>query len=220
MKAILPAIAVLLFLEPAADNPSVRYVALGDSYTICTGTTAEHSWPVLLTKHLNDKGIAAELIANPSHNGWTTQDLIDTELPVFDRANATFATLLIGVNDWVQGVDADRFHRNLRFILDHVQQKLPAPSRIVLITIPDFGVTPTGARYSGGRNISGGISAFNAIIKEEAQKRSLRTADLFGISQTMGGDRTLVAADGLHPSAKEYAIWETQIYPVVAAVLK
>lgn len=212
--------AALFFLKPAADKPSVRYVALGDSYTICTGTTAEHSWPVLLTKHLNDTKIATELIANPSHNGWTTQDVIDTELPVFDKSNATFATLLIGVNDWVQGVDAKTFHKNLNYILDHVQQKLPDHSKLVLITIPDFGVTPTGARYSGGRNIADGISEFNAIIKEEAQKRSLKTVELFSVSQKMGDDKTLIANDGLHPSAKEYAVWETLIYPVVAGVLK
>jgi len=36
----------------------------------------------------------------------------------------------------------------------------------------------------------------------------------------MGKDNSLVAADGLHPSAKEYAIWETLIYPVALNLLK
>lgn len=197
-----------------------RYVALGDSYTICTGATEAQSWPVLLTKQLNNNKMNVELIANPSHNGWTTQNVIDIELPILDKSKATFVTLLIGVNDWVQGVDAKTFQKNLVKIIDHVQSQLPDKNKLVLITIPDFGVTTTGARYSGGRDISKGISEFNAIILEEAKKRNLKTVDLFETSKEMGKDNTLVAADGLHPSAKEYAIWETLIYPVVFQLLK
>jgi len=198
----------------------IRYVALGDSYTICTGATETQSWPVILCKHLKEKKINIELIANPSQNGWTSQNLIDRELPVLDKSKATFVTLLIGVNDWVQGVDAKIFKANLIKIIDHVQAQLPDKSKLILITIPDFGVTSTGSRYSGGRDISKGISEFNSIILEEAKKRNLKTVDIFETSKAMGKDNSLVAADGLHPSAKEYAIWETLIYPVAYAVLK
>ena len=202
------------------SQTSIRYVALGDSYTICTGATEAQSWPVLLAKQFKDKNVNIELIANPSHNGWTTQNLIDQELPIFDKSKATFVTILIGVNDWVQGVDANTFKQNLIKILDHVQAGLPNKSKVILITIPDFGVTTTGSRYSGGRDISKGISEFNAIIVEEAKKRNLKTVDIFETSKAMGKDNTLVAADGLHPSAKEYAIWEKLIFPVVYNVLK
>ncbi|MES2591642.1 MAG: SGNH/GDSL hydrolase family protein [Bacteroidota bacterium] len=202
-----------------AQQP-IRYVALGDSYTIGTGAKESEAWPVLLTKHLKENKIPIELIANPSRNGWTTEDLIESELPVLDKSKPTFVTLLIGVNDWVQGVDAAKFKKNLIFIIDHVQKQLPDKSKLVLITIPDFGVTPTGANYSGGRDISKGISEFNSIIVSEANKRKLKTVDLFGISKKMGTDVSLVAPDGLHPSAKEYAVWETLIYPVVYSLIK
>ena len=76
----------------------IRYVALGDSYTICEGASTDESWPVIMTKHLNEKKIPVELIANPSRTGWTTQDLIDNELDIFDASKADFATLCIGVN--------------------------------------------------------------------------------------------------------------------------
>ena len=220
MKTIVLSLCALLALKitPMEKTP-VRYVALGDSYTICTGTTAANSWPVLLTQKLNEAKIAVTLIANPSHNGWTTQDLIDNELPVYEKSNPTFATLLIGVNDWVQGVDAKTFQKNLVFIIDKMQAKLANKSNLVLITIPDFGVTPTGSRYSNGRDISKGIMEFNKIITDEAKKRNLKTVDLFPTSKEMGKDNSLIAADGLHPSAKEYAIWETLIYPVVHDVL-
>jgi acyl-CoA thioesterase I len=221
MKTILTGfIAVAIFNISCMEKTTIRYVALGDSYTIGTGTTKENAWPVILTKHLTDNKISIELIANPSRNGYTTQDLIDRELSVFENSKPTFATLLIGVNDWVQGVDERTFKKNLIFILDKVQSVLSDRSKLLLITIPDFGVTPTGSRYSGGRNISEGIKSFNKIIIEEAKNRNLKTADLFAVSKEMGKNNSLVSEDGLHPSAKGYAVWEKEIYPVAYEMLK
>jgi acyl-CoA thioesterase-1 len=211
---------IILFSFCSMEKKQVRYVALGDSYTIGTGTTMENSWPVILSKHLKENKIDIELVANPARNGYTTKDLIDHELSVFSEAKPTFATLLIGVNDWVQGVDAKTYRKNLVHIIDKVQTILPDRSKLLLITIPDFGVTTAGSRYGSGRNISEGIAEFNKIIVEEAKKRNLKTVDLFIVSKEMGKDNSLVASDGLHPSAKEYAIWESLIYPVVYEMLK
>jgi acyl-CoA thioesterase I len=206
---------------PGKEMPGtiIKYVALGDSYTICEGATTAESWPVLLTKHLNEAGIKTDLVANPSRTGWTTQDLIEKELPVFDAAKPHFVTLCIGVNDWVRGVDKDQFHKNLNKILDHVQGKLPDKKKIILLTIPDFSVTPMGAKYASGRDVPKGIGEFNAIIFSEAKKRDLKTVDLFPVSQKMKDDKTLIAKDGLHPSAKEYALWEELILPVAKEML-
>lgn len=216
--------AALLFLASTSmrsqSSKTLRYIALGDSYTICTGTTdAAQSWPVILAKHLTEAGIAVQLIANPSRNGFSTQNLIDHELPVLDAQGADAATLLIGVNDWVRQVDANAFHKNLNFIIDHVQGKLSNKKRLLLITIPDFGITPSGAGYGSGRDISKGISEFNGIIQAEAKKRGLACVDLFAISKQMKNDPSLVADDGLHPSAREYAIWETLIFPEMKKLL-
>lgn len=212
-------LSVVLWSFNSMPGKVVKYIALGDSYTICTGANTKESWPVLLTAHLNEAGIKTELVANPSVNGYSTVDLITEELPVFDKSGANFVTLLIGVNDWVRGADKNTFTKNLQFILDHVQNKLTDKSKIVLITIPDFGVTPQGKNYGNGRDISKGIEEFNSIIKNEGLKRGLEVVDLFKLSKDMGTDPQLVAADGLHPSAKEYALWETLIFPVSKALL-
>ena len=203
----------------------IHYVALGDSYTICEGAKWEESWPYIMSDKLNKAGVPIILISNPSRTGWTTQDLIDNELPIFDMAEANFATLLIGVNDWVQGVSAEQFHKNLNFIIDHVLAKINGPvkeqtSRLVLITIPDFSVTPEGSKYSGGRNISEGLAVFNQAIIQEAKKRNLACVDIFPISKEMKEDPELISKDHLHPSAKEYALWEKLIYPAVYDALK
>ncbi len=197
----------------------MRYISLGDSYTIGTGAKEEEAWPVLLTQHLNDKQIATALVANPARNGFSTQQVIDEELPVFDNSNADFVTVLIGVNDWVRGVDTKTYHTNLEFILNHVQSKLSNKKNIILITIPDFGVTPEGRNYGSGRDISKGVTEFNTIIKAEAKKRGLVCVDIFNLSKKMKDDLSLVADDGLHPSAKEYAAWEELILPQAIKLL-
>ncbi len=96
---------------------------------------------------------------------------------------------------------------------------LPNKKRLLVVTIPDFGVTPTGPKYSRGRNIHEGILRFNQIVTEEARKRGLEVVDIFPLSKKMGQDKSLVAKDGLHPSAKEYAEWKKIIFPVALELL-
>ena len=206
--------------ENQQSKKAYKYIAFGDSYTICTGTenSSEH-WPTILTKHLNDAGIVTELVANPSRNGFSTQNLIDKELPLLKNTTIDLATLLIGVNDWVRQVDIETYHKNLNYSIDEIQKKLSDKSHLILITIPDFGVTTQGSLYGSGRDISKGISEFNAIIKLEAKKRNLICLDVFTISQQMKANKNLTAADGLHPSATEYAIWETLFFPEVKKLL-
>jgi alkylation response protein AidB-like acyl-CoA dehydrogenase len=54
----------------------------------------------------------------------------------------------------------------------------------------------------------------------EAQKRRLRVVDIFPLSQKMRGHPELIAADGLHPSAKTYALWEELIFPAARDLLE
>ena len=202
------------------SKPPVRYLPLGDSYTICTGALEQESWPRLLTEHLNNSKIRCSLLNNPARNGFSTQDLIENELPLLKKLKPDFVTLLIGVNDWVRQVPKEEFERNLKHILDDLQKSLPDKRQILLITIPDFGVTPQGKNYGGGRDISKGIEEFNEIILREATQRKLVCVDIFELSKGMGNDRDLIAMDGLHPSAKEYAAWERLILPEVVKLLK
>jgi len=195
------------------STAAIKYVPLGDSYTICTGASESESWPTILTKHLNEKGVKTELLFNPARNGFTTQNLIDTELPKFEKSDCNFVTILIGVNDWVREVSREDFHKNLNYIIDYVLAKKITKKRIILITIPDFGVTPQGSLYGNGRDISKGISEFNDIIKDEAKKRDIVCVDIFKTSLAMKNQPDLIAKDGLHPSGKEYAEWEKLIFP-------
>src|SRR5689334_17662062 len=198
----------------------IRYAVVGDSYSCGEGAKPSESWPSLLTQHLKGQGLDVELVSNPSVTGWTTKDAIDKELPKFVNSKPNFASLLIGVNDWVQGVDELGFRNRLSYLLDSMLAVLPNKKRLLVVTIPDFGVTPTGHKYARGRNIHEGIMQFNKIVSEEAHKRGLQVVDIFPLSKKMGEDKSLVAKDGLHPSAKAYAEWEKIIFPAALELLK
>ena len=56
----------------SADNEienHIRYVPIGDSYSIGEGASPNESWPALLAQHLSDKGAHVDLVANPSRTG-------------------------------------------------------------------------------------------------------------------------------------------------------
>src|SRR5256884_4640465 len=94
---------------------AMRYLALGDSYTIGTGASdAAHAWPSIIASRLG-----AEL-TNPAVNGYTTLDLVRDELPYLDRLKPDFVSVLIGVNDLDQGRSAERYRDSLVTIYDAV----------------------------------------------------------------------------------------------------
>jgi len=219
---LLGSLAIILTVaaQSEIERERIRYAVIGDSYSIGEGASLNESWPAVLTRHLNAEALPVDLVANPSITGWTTKDAIDRELPIFTESKPSFASLQIGVNDWVQGVDEAIFRKRFTFLLDQMLSVLPDKKRMLVVTIPDFSVTPTGPRYARGRDISKGISRFNQIVTEEAKNRGLTIVDVFPLSKKMASDKSLVAADGLHPSAKEYAEWEKIIFPAALELLK
>src|SRR5438105_9532949 len=116
MRTLMPLFAMSVMAMASArektDQQRIRYAAIGDSYSIGEGASPNESWPAVLTRHLNAQGLHIDLVANPSRTGWTTRDAIDLELPIFLTSEPNFATLLIGVNDWVQGIDETTFRKN------------------------------------------------------------------------------------------------------------
>jgi lysophospholipase L1-like esterase len=188
----------------------VRYVALGDSYTIGTSVSERERWP----NQLVDRVAALELVANLGVNGYTSRDVMRDELPRVERVAPGFASLLVGVNDVVQGVPAETFEENAAQIIDALLARLPA-DRIVVVTTPDYTVTPQGAAYGAPERQRAGIVRNNTILERLAEDRSVAVVDIFDISRRAAAEPSLVASDGLHPSATQYALWVDRIAPVV-----
>jgi lysophospholipase L1-like esterase len=57
-------------------------------------------------------------------------------------------------------------------------------------------------------------------MNEVAGARGIAVVDIFDVSQRAATDRFLVAADGLHPSGAQYALWVVRIAPVVRGLLE
>lgn len=208
-----------MFLAGARAEAPIRYAAIGDSYSIGEGAQPGEAWPAVLAGNLRKSGLPVELVANPSVTGWTAEQALAEEIPVYATARPTFATLQIGVNDWVSGAPAGEFRRRLERLLDAMIAVLPDKDRLLVVNIPDFSATPTGLAYARGRDVKRGLTEYNEIIAAAAKARGLRVVDVFPLSQRMAEDPSLIAEDGLHPSAKEYAEWEKRIFPVAREVL-
>lgn len=196
---------------------SVRYVALGDSYTIGTSVEAAGRFPNQLVASLANS-VPLDLVGNLGVDGYTTTDLIRDELPVLPQLRPELVTLLIGVNDVVQGVPEATYERNAASILDTLLAGLP-PDRIVTIAIPDYTVTPAGADYGDPDDQHDAIVANNTIMARLAAARGIAFVDIFDISLLAADDRSLVASDGLHPSARQYERWVERLAPTVASLL-
>jgi acyl-CoA thioesterase I len=196
---------------------SVRYVALGDSYTIGTSVEAAGRFPNQLVASLANS-VPLDLVGNLGVDGYTTTDLIRDELPVLPQLRPELVTLLIGVNDVVQGVPEATYERNAASILDTLLAGLP-PDRIVTIAIPDYTVTPAGADYGDPDDQHDTIVANNTIMARLAAARGIAFVDIFDISLLAADDRSLVASDGLHPSARQYERWVERLAPTVASLL-
>jgi acyl-CoA thioesterase I len=196
---------------------AVRYVALGDSYTIGTSVEAAGRFPNQLVASLANT-VPLELVGNLGVDGYTTTDLILDELPVLPQLRPELVTLLIGVNDVVQGVPAPTYERNAASILDTLLAGLP-PDRIVTVAIPDYTVTPAGADYGDPDDQHDAIVANNTIMARLAAARGIAFVDIFDISLLAADDRSLVASDGLHPSARQYELWVARLASAVASLL-
>lgn len=193
----------------------MHYVALGDSYTIGTSVSAAEGWPSQLVERVPD----LQLVANLGVNGYTSADLIADELPALAGLQPEFVTLMIGVNDVVQGVPEDSYRGNVAEILDGVLASLPA-NRVLCVATPDYTVTPQGAAFGSPEQQRAGIERVNAILAEVCDRRGVRfVADIFEISQMAVADLSLVAGDGLHPSGAQYTLWVDAIQPVVEELL-
>ena len=195
-------------------GPLVRYVALGDSYTIGTSVAERERWPNQLVAQER----RLELVANLAVNGFTSRDVLEVELPQLDPLRPEFLTVLIGVNDVVQGVPAETYRRNVVRILGDAVQRVGA-NRVLVVTTPDYTVTPAGSDFGDPVQQAAGIHENNAIITEVAGALGIAVVDIHDISLGAATDPSLVAFDGLHPSGAQYARWVERIQPRVAALL-
>lgn len=210
----------LAFAAQSVDANPIRYVAIGDSYTVATGIEEKDSWPSQLTQKLKSAGIEINLIEILGMKGATSQQTLNEVMPLLKNLKPGLITLLIGVNDWIrEGISSSKFKKRIKSLIDEIQSNLP-PKKLLLITIPDFSCSPQKKNWGYGKSATNGITRLNKILKTEAALRDLVIVDIYPLSQNLCSQVGMFSDDGVHPSALQYSKWVDLIFPHLIDNLK
>ncbi|MEJ1097251.1 MULTISPECIES: SGNH/GDSL hydrolase family protein [unclassified Pseudoxanthomonas] len=201
--------------------PELRYLALGDSYTIGEGIEEAGRWPMQLAHALRAEGIP---VADPhiiATTGWTTDELdaaITAQEPVGEY---DFVSLLIGVNNQYRGRPVEEYRVQFAALLWRaIGFAGNRPGRVLVLSIPDWGVTAFAQQQGRDRDqIARELDACNLAAREACSARGVAFVDITAVSRERGSDVKMLAEDGLHPSASMYAEWTKLAFPVAHRLL-
>lgn len=197
----------------------MRFLALGDSYTIGEGVAARECWPNLLAAMLRERG---HDVADPqivARTAWTTDELHDAMAEAAPVGPFRIVTLMIGVNDQYRARPIEQFESGFVPLLDQaITHAGGIAAHVIVISIPDWGATP----FAEGRDrplISREIDLYNTRMRELATQRGASFHDVTMASRRVLDDASLVVSDGLHPSGEMYREWAESLLPLFEALL-
>ena len=213
-RALFAAVLLVGCTDPSLPAPArprnVRYLALGDSFTIGTGSAPEEAFPARLVARWKAQGCNVEL-KNVAVNGFTTDDVLREELPAVATFHPTFVTLAIGANDIVQGKSIATYRANVERIIDEVTK---SGARLVVLPQPKWSRSPTGADFGAAQDLSAAIADHDALLASEARSHGGTFIDLGPLMEKQA-DAALYAPDGLHPNAEAYDAWSAELARVL-----
>jgi len=197
----------------------MRYLALGDSYTIGEGVAEHERWPDQLARLLEPALAAAVEVTTIARTGWTTDELAGALEAAPLAPPYDLVSLLIGVNDQYRGRGVTAFARGLPPLFERaITYAGGATGRVFVLSIPHWEWTPF-ARDRDVPAIGREIDAFNAMVRLLAAARGIAFLDTTDASRDVANDPALTAADGLHPSGPLYARWAALARPSVLGLL-
>ncbi len=231
----LATLSLLSMLSGAPALPA-RCLALGDSYTIGESVPAAERWPNQLAQGLRDAGAN---LANPdivARTGWTTDELTaaldavehgeTVEMAANERAPRpapayALVTLLIGVNNQYRGRPVDEYQAQLRALIARaIAYAGGQPRRVVMLSIPDWGVTPFAAGMGrDAATVAREIDAYNAAARAVCAEAGVAFIDITPLTREATQRPELLAGDGLHPSGIDYRRWAQAALPAARAAL-
>lgn len=197
----------------------LNYLALGDSYTIGESVDEPLRWPNQLVDSLADYGFhfnKAEIIAT---TGWTTDELLTGIEDVNPDSNYDLVSLLIGVNNQYRGYNLaiyrTEFEELLRASIDFAQGDA---SRVFVVSIPNYGVTPFG-QSQGEERIRNELLSYDAVAESISASYGVAFVNITPISEEAKVNPSLIASDRLHPSGSMYTRWVEKVLPVAKNIM-
>jgi hypothetical protein len=191
--------------------PQYTYLALGDSYTIGESVPLYESFPYQVVQILRKAGYAFHAPEIVARTGWTTVELQQGIGQCSLLSGYRFVSLLIGVNNQYRGKSTGLYQQQFAALLQRaIGFAGGETNNVFVLSIPDWGVTP----FAEGRDreqIAREIDAFNEVARKEAVQQKVHWLDITQGTREAANDKSLLAADLLHPSGKEYARWAHQL---------
>lgn len=213
-----PIIQTPVLTIDTSPNP-IKYLALGDSYTIGQNVCETCRFPEQLKSRLY--GLNTSNIYNLNviaRTGWTTSSLLYAINNQKLSNDYDLVTLLIGVNNQYQG---DLFSVYEKEFPELVNKSIflakEDKSNVIVVSIPDYAYTPFG---NGNQKITKEIDAYNAFAQNYCIKNNITFINITDITRQGLSDPSLVASDNLHPSAKAYGLFVDRILNSAVTILQ
>lgn len=213
-------IYILLFTQLIINAQSVqttnpvRFLALGDSYTIGQSVVEEDRWPVQLVAALEENGNTIEELKIIAQTGWRTDNLITAINNVQPDSNYNLVSLLIGVNNQYQVREFSQYETEFEQLLSKAVALAGGKKESVfVVSIPDYGYTPFGE--SNQETISAEIDMYNLKGSEIADNYDIPFVNITPVSREGLDKPEYVAGDNLHPSEQMYTKWVDLILPLI-----
>jgi lysophospholipase L1-like esterase len=196
------------YLNPAEP---VRFLALGDSYTIGQSVLPALRWPRQLLDSLVLRGFTEETLKIIATTGWRTDNLLSAIAQEPTTQPYTLVSLLIGVNNQYQNRPISQYYAEFPQLLDSAIHLAGGnPDRVFVLSIPDYAFTPFGQNANPSQ-ITSGINQYNEINRSITAQKGIAYFDITGISRQGVAEPSFVASDGLHPSGLQYTRWVSKI---------
>lgn len=200
-----------MYAQKLVLTEPVHFLALGDSYTIGESVSPELSWPAQMVSELNKNGFTTDRFQIIAKTGWRTDQLIEA-ITIRNPKDFNLVSLLIGVNNQYQNRPMEEMQRDFNCLLaEAVTHAGGKKESVFILSIPDYAYTPFGQTRDKAK-ISRELDTYNAWQKARAAEEGIAWVDITSISRLGLEQPDLVAADGLHPSARQYSLWVRKIF--------
>lgn len=195
-----------VFSQQVEVTGPLRFLALGDSYTIGEGVSENERWPNQLAVALQNMGVKTEKVNIIARTGWRTDNLLGAAGDENLGSDYNLVSLLIGVNNQFQRVNIDVYPVQFRALLEKAIMLCGGRKEgVFVLSIPDYGFTPFG--ISDRASISAEIDQYNQINRNIANEMGIAYFDITPISREVITKPEYLAGDNLHPSGTMYLKW-------------